>query len=108
MEDGSKILELTNVDVVRFSSLEMVPDVFHDSEQDFWEAAGLFLEDYDRGIPENRQLRKCDECQPGQFVHFYARNSSGQICGLLQFDQGENPPSNFEALVLFDDPWRVS
>ena len=107
MEDGSKALELTNVDVVRFSSLELVPAVLHDSRQDFWEAAGLLLWDQDMFLTE-QPLEACRECRPGQLVHYYARNGSGQICGLLQFDQGESPPSDFEALVLFDDPWFVS
>ena len=108
MEDGSKALELTSVDVVRFSSLEMVPDVFHNSSREFWGAVHLPSEDDLRDYLHHQTPRACRECQPGQLVHFYARNSSGQICGLLEFDQGESPPSDFEALVLFDDSDIVS
>jgi hypothetical protein len=102
--DGARVLGLTDVPVFRIGSVQTVPDDCHFTEEDLQQGAYPGL---DSGFLPKEGSETCTQCKPGQFVHLYARDPLGHMCGLLQLDQEGHPPSDFEALVLFEQE-RVS
>jgi hypothetical protein len=94
-ENGLKILEVT-ADIIRFASLERVEGPSHPSKNDFFWG-------WHTRHSSAKSFKICSLCQGGSRRHFYARNRTGQICGLVELDRQDGPPSDFEAILLFDD-----
>lgn len=72
-------------------------DAFHLVEDDF------SMGDHMEKLTRRKELKKCRWFENGHCPHVYARNSSGRICGLLELDPQQSLPSDFEAIVLFDE-----
>ncbi|KAK3896521.1 hypothetical protein C8A05DRAFT_39940 [Staphylotrichum tortipilum] len=101
--NGARVLGLTDVPVVRISSVQTVPDDCHFTQEDLQQGAYPGL---DSGFLPEEGSETCTQCKPGQLVHLYARDLLGHMCGLLQLDQEGHPPSDFETLVLFEQERR--